>query len=431
MKSKGRLFIVPVILIAASLACNLPSTTATVQPAATLDQLYTAAAQTQMAVGLQAGSLTPLATATNPFPTFSLLTPSLTPAPVILCDAAAFVKDVTVPDGTTFGRSANFTKTWRIQNVGTCSWNPSYGVTFVSGDQLNGASSQGLSSYVNPGGTIDIPINMTSPNRDGHFQGFWKLRNPAGVLFGIGTQAQSAFWVDINVSGPTYNAYDFAANYCNASWQNNNNNLPCPGSIGDDNGYVVKLDHPIMENGKTENEAGLLTVPNHANKGIIQGNYPAIYIQDGDRFESLINCQYQSYSCNVIFQVGYQIGGGDIKTLGRWNEAYEGKYFPVDIDLSSLAGNNVKFFLLVTANGSPNQDNALWFAPHITRLGTPPPTSTPTPTFTVTPTGTFTHTPTLTSTNTQTNTPTNTPTITPTNTPTNTPTQTSTATPTP
>ena len=115
--------------------------------------------------------------------------------------------------------------------------------------------------YVNPGQTIDLSVNMIAPNRDGHFQGYWKLRDPAGVLFGIGAQAQSAFWVDINVSGPTYTAYDFAANYCNAGWQNNNNDLPCPGSEGDNNGYVIKLDHPVMENGKTEDEAGLLTVP--------------------------------------------------------------------------------------------------------------------------------------------------------------------------
>ena len=60
MKPHARLLIVPVILIAASLACNLPSAgNGTPQAAATLDQLYTAAAQTQQAPSLQAGSPTP------------------------------------------------------------------------------------------------------------------------------------------------------------------------------------------------------------------------------------------------------------------------------------------------------------------------------------------------------------------------------------
>ena len=418
MKPQVRLLILPVILIAASLACNLPSTSGTPQAAATLNQLYTAAAQTQQAIVTRSASSTPAVTVTSPFPTFSLLTPSLTPAPVTLCEAAAFVKDVTIADGTTINRNNVFTKTWRIQNVGTCPWTPSYALVFTGGDQLNAPSSLGLSDYVYAGQTIDLSVNMTAPNRNGHYQGFWKLRDPAGVLFGIGSQAQSPFWVDINVSGPTYAAYDLAANYCNAAWQNNNTNLPCPGSGNDDNGFVIKIDHPVMENGKTEDEAGLLTVPKNTNNGIIQGIYPAINIQDGDRFQALINCQYQSFSCNVVFQLEYQIGGGGIQSLGRWNEVYDGKYFPVDIDLSPLAGNNVKFILLVTANGSSKQDNALWVAPHITRSGTPPPTSTPTATATITPTPTFTSTPTVTPTSTQTNTPTNTATNTPTDTPT-------------
>ena len=421
MKRQKRLLIVPVILIIASLACNLPTTSGTPQAAATLDQLYTAAAQTvQASVSQQAGTSTPSATATNPFPTLSLLTPTLVPAPVIVCEAASFVKDVTVPDGTTISRTEVFTKTWRLENIGTCTWSPSYALVFTGGDQLNAPSSLVLSDYVYPGQTIDLSVNMTAPNRNGHYQGYWKLRDAAGVLFGIGAQAQSPFWVDINVSGPTYTAYDFAANYCDAGWQNNNSSLPCPGSQGDNNGFVVKLDHPVMENGKTENQPGLLTVPKNTNNGIIQGKYPAINIQDGDRFQALINCQYKSYSCNVVFQLEYQIGGGEIISLGRWNEIYEGKYFPIDIDLSPLAGNNVKFILFVAANGSPLQDNALWFAPRITRLGTQPPTSTPTPTatFTVTPTVTPTAAPTFTPTFTPTNTATNTPTNTPTDTPT-------------
>jgi hypothetical protein len=420
MKHHSKLLFVPILLITASLACNFSAQpNNTPQAAATLDQLYTAAAITQQA----SGSPTPLMTATNPFPTFSLLTPSPVPVPVSLCEAAAFVKDVTISDGTSLGSGANFTKIWRIQNVGTCTWSPSFSLVYAGGDRLYAPDSVGLPGYVNPGQTIDLSVNMTAPNQNGHYTGYWKLRDPVGVLFGIGAQAQGSFWVDINVSGPTYTSYDFAAHYCDAEWQNNNGDLSCPGSLGDNNGYVINLPHPVMENGKTEDEAGLLTFPKHSNSGFITGKFPAIKVRDGDRFQSLINCQYQAYSCNVVFKLQYQIGGGDIVTLGQWNEVYEGKYTSLNIDLSSLSGNNVKFILQVTANGSPNQDNALWFAPHITRLGTMPPTATftVTSTFTATPPATATFTPT----------PTFTPTYTPTYTPTNTPTQTPTETPTP
>jgi hypothetical protein len=378
-----------VSLLIAGQACNLPTFGGGTPPAvATLVQLYTAAALTVQAAGSPAVSATPTSTATNPFPTFATLGPSRTPAPVTLCDAAEFVGDITIADGSSIDPGADFTKTWRIQNVGTCSWTPAYALVFVSGDRMNAPLGLGVPGNVNPGQSIDLSVSMTAPSGNGQYQGYWKLRNPAGGLFGIGAQAQTAFWVRVIVAGPIYVAYDFAARCCDAVWQNNSDDLPCPGSQGDGKGYVVKLDHPLMENGQTADGAGLLSVPKKAYNGLITGKFPAVKIRDGDRFRALVNCAYQAYSCNVIFRLDYQIGGENTRSLGHWNEAYEGKYYPVDIDLSHLAGQYVKFILSASANGSWNQDEALWIAPRISRIGNPPPTNTPTttPTPTLTPT---------------------------------------------
>src|SRR5512140_1636519 len=57
-----------------------------------------------------------------------------------VCPAAQFVADVTVPDGAYITPGATFTKTWRIKNVGTCSWNTNYSLIFVSGERMNGSS---------------------------------------------------------------------------------------------------------------------------------------------------------------------------------------------------------------------------------------------------------------------------------------------------
>lgn len=109
-------------------------------------------------------SETPIPTATatateTPTPT---VTASATPTtPVVApstggqaaggCDSAAFVSDVTIPDGTVIAPGAAFTKTWRIQNAGTCTWNTSYAVVFASGTQMGGASPQLLTADVAPG----------------------------------------------------------------------------------------------------------------------------------------------------------------------------------------------------------------------------------------------------------------------------------------
>ena len=400
-----------VLLALIPLACNL-GVNAPPDASATLNPLYTAAAQTLEAMATQANTTnSALATSTlsprenltaTPTSTLSFATSTLylSPVPVKRCDAAAFVKDVSIADGTSLSPGTTFAKTWRLQNVGTCTWTSSYALVFISGDGLSGPSTVGLLGNVNPGDTVDLTVNLVAPSQKGHYRGNWKLRNASGVLFGIGTQADTAFWVDINVSGPEFVAYDFVTNACNADWRNNGGPLPCPGSDGDDEGYVLLLSAPRMESGTTETQPGLLTTPKHTAKGYIQGGYPAFKVQQGDHFLAKVNCQYNANTCDVLFRLEYKIDDGQVKTLREWHEVNEGKYYLVDLDLSFLAGKNVKFYLTALANGSKGKDYALWLAPRIVRQGTPPPTLTAT--YTVTATATLTSTPTSTPTETPT-----------------------------
>ena len=408
------------VLVLFLFACTLGS--GTPDAFATLDPLYTQAAQTLEAMTRQ-GTVAAGSPLTSPTTTLSWVstTPYQSPIPITLCNAAAFIKDVTIPDGSVYAPDREITKTWRLKNVGTCTWSTSYELVFVSGDRMDGTTSVTLSESVAPGEWIDVSTQLTTPSKSGHYRGYWKLRTSSGVLFGIGAQADIAFWVDLYVTGPEYIAYDFAARACDATWRYNNGSLPCPGVEGDDRGYVLKLSSPRMENGTIEDQLGLLTVPKHTANGIIRGRYPAIEVHKGDHFLANINCQYKATTCDVLFRLEYRIGNGPIRTLKEWHEVYEGKYYPVDLDLSSLAGEDVKFYLVVSANDSKGKDYALWLAPRILRQGNPPPTSTAsktpapsatsTPTYTPTPsiTPTFTDTPTATPTDTSTATFTPTP----------------------
>jgi hypothetical protein len=164
-----------------------------------------------------------------------------------------------------------------------------------------------------------------------------------------------------------------------------------------------------MEDGVSHG-SGLLTYPNKSGSGLITGKYPNFTVKSGDQFQALIGCQNKANDCNVLFRLQYQIGNGDIQTLGQWVEVFEGQYYPVNVDLSFLRGEKVKFILTVHANGTSHDDFALWVNPRITRqsadLPTATLTSTPSPTNTATPTATSTVTATPTSTGTPTTTPT-------------------------
>ena len=381
MHTNLKKLILPVLVLMIILACA-PFAASTPQPAATLNALYTSAAQTLDAMSTQGAytaTVQPLATPTlslntgTPFATYTAVPPLVTVAR--RCDAAAFVNDVTYPDGSIVGRGGTFTKIWRIQNTGTCTWNTSYALVFVSGENFNAPSTVALPGNVAPGQTVDIPINLTAPNRTGNFTGYWRLRNASGVLFGVGN-GDANIYVDVNVTGYTITGYDLLANYCDAAWRNTSQDLPCPGTEGDNNGFVQKLNSPELEDGRSRGD-GLLTYPERGSAGIITGKYPGFVIQSGDRFQALIGCLEEANDCDIVFRVQYQIGNGEVRTLGQWRELYEGDYYTVNIDLSSLNGQRVKFILSVLANGTSHEDFAVWVAPRITRQSSQPPTSYP------------------------------------------------------
>ena len=384
----------------------------TPQPAATLDALYTSAAQTLEAMSTQAATTSIV----QPSPTGILTIPTASPIvfntftavpplqPITRCDAASFVSDVTYPDGSILTRGSPFTKTWRIKNTGTCTWSTSYAIVFVSGEKLGAPDAISLPGSVGPGQSIDISVNMSAPNAEGRYRGNWKLRNASGTLFGVGASGDSNFYVDVSVSGFVVTGYDFAASFCDASWRNDSKDLPCPGAEGDNRGFVLMLDAPKMEDGNTKGP-GLITYPEKSNTGFIKGKYPAINIKSGDRFQALIGCAYKANDCNLIFRLEYQIGNGNIGSLGQWQEVYEGRYYSVNIDLSSLNGQKVKFILTVFSNGSSHEDFALWVNPRITSHSAQAPTATPTSTLPQTATATATPSPTSTATATPTSTP--------------------------
>lgn len=294
--------------------------------------------------------------------------PALPASAATICDAAQFVADVTIPDGTSFQAGVSFNKTWRLKNVGTCTWTTSYDLAFVSGDQLGAPASVKLPKSVAPGQTVDVTVTMTAPASAGTYRGYWQLKNASGKLFGIGISANKSFWVEIKVSASnTVSGYDFVANAPSAIWASGAGTLAFPGTNNDAKGFGLKLDNPKLENGTTDSVPGLLMAPQNVTNGFIQAMYPAIRIQTGDRFQATIGCEYGATACYVNFRLEYQIGSGAPVVLWSFNEKYEGMVYRANINLDALAGKDVKFILRVNAAGSAAGDRALWGSPRITR----------------------------------------------------------------
>lgn len=167
------------------------------------------------------------ATSTPVPPTATPIPPTPTPIP---CYQVKFVEDITIPDGTKVVAGNTFTKTWRIRNSGSCTWDTRFDIAFVDGTQMTTAKFWDLPKEVKPGETVDISIVMTAPSVLGSYQGNFQLVNPNGVRFGTGSDSKGSFWVKIQVIDGRGMVYNFASNVCDARWSTSKTNpLGCPG----------------------------------------------------------------------------------------------------------------------------------------------------------------------------------------------------------
>lgn len=382
---------------------SLPEATSTLPPTET---------------GLPAATDTPQVPTNTPPPPTATWTPTITPIPTV-CNEAQFVRDLTVQDNTPLTPGSSFVKTWRLKNAGHCTWNTSYTLVFDSGNAMDAKRSIPIPRNVEPNQTIDLSVAMRAPAKLGTHRGDWMLSDPVGEKFGVGAKGDQTFWVQIRVMnfGNPSLAYDFAANYCQADWTSGSGRLPCPGVSTSSEGFVILLDAPKLE-GRQEDELALWSHPNSNNNGWISGMFPEFTIKPEQHFTSWVGCLADSKGCNVTFNLQfYNPKNGLTRTLGTWQEVFDGEVTKIDLDLSQHAGKRVRFILNVEINGGdPSRANAFWFVPGIVQTITStatlvPPTPTDVPTATPTPTEP--PTPTPTETPTVTPTPSETPTETP------------------
>lgn len=204
-----RIKLVPALILIAALvaACNLPS--GAPQPENDFDMVSTYAAQTVEASLNQSQPTATSATGNQPTsqPGPGSVQPTATTQPQqagqptatsLPCNRASFVEDVTIPDNTNITVGKAFTKTWRLKNVGSCTWTSGYQLIFDSGDQMGGPASQQLTNgTVPPGQTIDVSVNLVAPNSPGTYKGNWKLKDSGGAIFALST---GPFWVQVKAT---------------------------------------------------------------------------------------------------------------------------------------------------------------------------------------------------------------------------------------
>jgi hypothetical protein len=160
-----------------------------------MQEIYTAVAETLSAPAM--ASVTPTATLlptltalpTNTFYVYP--TASSTPTYAWYsysgtnygCDDAAYVKDMTIPDGTVLAPGETFIKTWKLQNTGSCTWTDDFYIIFVSGDDMDGSDTK-IDQTVYANKKAEISVSLTAPDDEGTYTGYWQMSDEYGNLFG-------------------------------------------------------------------------------------------------------------------------------------------------------------------------------------------------------------------------------------------------------
>lgn len=368
-------------------ACTKPQKN--IPPEGNPGLLYTEAAQTVSAgMAPNEGSITPGADSgtvfpdgnSTPQPAETLIYPTFTPTgsangTPLPCDRVRFVKDVTVPDEMDLSPGEGFTKTWRLQNAGSCPWTIGYLLFFESGNIMGGPTSQFLTSEpVLPGETIDVSVDLVAPDEIGAYQGNWKIRNVKGEGFGIGDYSK-AFWVKINVVEGAGLMFDFNIRADEAAW--GSGSLPVdyvdlggevlyfdqPGDTGDP--YVALLDQQFLEGGEIS-EVVLAAYPPHGAGNYIVGQFPDYKVNSGDllfgRVGLTSNYNGTCGSGDVTYKVTVMVVGDPTTraTLWEWNKVCDGRLKSFEIDLDSYQGETIQIYLVVIANTDSTENLSVW-----------------------------------------------------------------------
>lgn len=282
-------------------------------------------------------------------------------------DQAKLIKNIISTNGGYFAPKSIFTKSWVVQNIGTTTWNKNYYLVYVNGTAMTDKVKLPIQVPVSPGRTITIEINQTAPAKPGVYQGFWMLQNDSGQVFGFGPEADEPLISKASVLNVTKGIpYDFLLGYCAANWWNSEGEtIHCQGTPNRTNGFVLLDPNPATEKGLSD-LPGLWVHPYLKAEGAISGRYPAYTVQDGDHFRAQVGCISGNTNCNITFKLLYNTGSGPNITLGTWKEIYGGGITKINVDLSSLAGEEVQFILrAVTSNNSPEDANGFWLIPRI------------------------------------------------------------------
>ena len=275
-------------------------------------------------------------------------------------DQFAYISDVTVPDWTEKTPKTEFSKTWYIENTGTCTWNSGYSLVYNSGDDIGTAESFPIlndDSVLKPGESLMVSVRLRAPEERKSVETYWAMKSNSGEVFG----ASALKNVYLSSRFTVVNEYNFVKNYSSGLCYDDSGSFVCgvPNTTGN-RGSVTYDGSPTLESFNTGVAAMVITPP-YTTSGKTRIEIGPVKIAVGTWFRVAFCCRQETPGCNVNFRVYAREEGLAehlIQEGQEWNDGFVSDW---NVNLKTLGWHDqeLTFIFEVEANGIGGADDAL------------------------------------------------------------------------
>ncbi len=112
---------------------------------------------------------------------------------------AKFVNDVTIPDGTEVRAGEMLTKTWTLENYGTCSWSENYKIVWADENYDNDQKLFDIGVNLAPGEQGEISVTFPAQG-EGKTHISFLLADTEGNTFGLGERGIGDLYIEYRIS---------------------------------------------------------------------------------------------------------------------------------------------------------------------------------------------------------------------------------------
>ena len=261
--------------------------------------------------------------------------------------------------------SSGYVIGFRLKNIGTANAGPSICRLFAEGTQKSNANVPAIAAGSTYDGTFPgwtytplMPHIKVVAEASGIISELDETNNEKSVTMAIAVQ------------------YDFVEQAGSPSpdviWKSGAGNLTFPGATNDDKGFACYRTNIALEDGQIYSKV-LETHPQWVDNGYISGSYMELYnplgykVKAGEHFYARFGLIKNATAGKVSYEVMIRPEGGPNVWIFQGVKVYDGTIKTIDVDLTPYAGKRADFILRVSAEGSSNQDWAVWHKAMIIR----------------------------------------------------------------